>query len=525
MNRSHTTLLSHSYVRSTDGIARRLAAHTTRGHAEFQRTLAADGNTSSVQERIVARFLGKSLYSRYARNSFVVTGLIVWSGVAILMVVCWFAMTWKMGSRLHMQEEIEDGFASEDSCSETVFAPQLSDQLISESTRVDIDLIQPAWTPQVLSSVFHQYKIDLDTCRVDQLEYLACELSEGQARLCRDKTALKRVLDIVTVILTYQQEDLVIQEVAHPEYTRDFEIAGHSMKAKLEPDENVVACAARCLNERLGVRIEGHIQINPDVLNMSELQEVDDMIPGLTSMHRVFVVEANVVSTESSFLEKIGLPRGTLLRDDYLYKWESITNVTEEQKQLRLKTSSPVAMNGVRWNVLSHSFVPVMPWTTEDVKRELKTYGIPESAPFGRSLESLLKDLQDGKIMLGAADSRQRDPEAQVDSETRRLLCVAEEVTVVLQSQRGEVLVPDDGYKILRRVSKAEACPALPSTQKFANESIWNATLRLSQMNLKLSTPIFSIEASLLCTNDVLSAKGNFVRRRFIVNGPMTPDY
>lgn len=448
--------------------------------------------------------------------------------VAIVLVVVFFWFSgWTVVRKKNIDSNLSPISEEFDEESESWVSSKLLDKMVSEASSVDIEFIHPHWTSPTIKKVLQDYRINNQRWKPEHFDHFSRELSKGRARLCKDGDLLLRVIDIVVVLVTYEREELAIQEFTHGSYKRGGfeEIPEKTLKTRFQIGENPVSAAARCLCEKLDLDdmdLEDNIRIHPDILNMREEKETNASLPGLTSLPRFYVVEATVISEDPEFLERIGIPDRSLEIGESAYTWESIDTLPRVRKHLRLKSASAIRQNGIRWNMLDHSIVPVLPWSDVELARELSKYGVNALTPFGKPFEHLLKGLAEGRYLLGVVGN------------TKRLYCVTQEVSVVVYSRKGKVLLmEDDPRRLGTRVAMATKQASksgkhstrlvLPSTLKFSNEGTWMAAFRLAQIDFKLSVPTFSMEARVICVYDHLSVSDDTLRREFIVCGPTWP--
>jgi hypothetical protein len=445
-------------------------------------------------------------------------------GAALVIVIA--ILLWLFGWRVVFSKKLDarEQSMSEDSDEESWVSAQLVDNMLAQATSIDIEFIKPSWTAPTIKKILQDFKINTQRWTPEHFDFFARELSKGRARLCKDGDTLLRVLDMVVVLLTYEPEDLAIQEVVHATYKRGGfeELPEKTLKTRLNPGENPVGAAARSLFEKLDLDendLEDHIQINPDILNMRESKEFNDSLPGLTSLVRYYVVEASVTSADDAFLERLGIPSRSCEHGEYMYTWEKTQELPRVRKHVLLKSASALRQKGIRWNMLQHSLIAVMPWNDIELARELGKYGLNALMPFGKPFENLLKGLQEGRLTLGVRGNV--------------LWCVSQEVSVVVYSRSGKVLVTEDSLRAkvsspsASRKASSKQMPriALPSIAKYSNEGTWMAAFRLAQIDFKLSVPIFSMEAHLISVADHLNLQDDTVRREFIVSGPAWPGH
>jgi hypothetical protein len=256
--------------------------------------------------------------------------------------------------------------------------------------------------------------------------------------------------------------------------------------------------------------IEGKIKINPDILAMRETSEVfDNVCPGLTCLNRKFVLEATVITSDYCELEELGITSKALTVPGYMYTWDDIKESPIAQKHLRQKYARTRPNQGVRWNCLNYGLTPVLPWSRDEVLLMLNKYGIKDSNPFGKTIEELALALSDGAISFGLREG---------SGLVKKLTCITEYVSLVTESKKGLILITEP-------LDDSKPHPSFPRVEKFSNENVWNAALRLAQTFVKLSAPIYQMDAKVLALADVVESNGQyeFIAREYIVSGPKYP--
>lgn len=393
--------------------------------------------------------------------------------------------------------------------------PEQIDDLLEKSTERDISFIQPQWSSASVTAVLADHGIKVEEWPENALADLSRELAIGKARFCKRGDELIRVVDIVIVLLVYEPEHLVMQELTHPAYRRNFgEVPERTVKSRLLAGESLTDCAERCLQQKLGFATEDIIQVGSDVLEVRESSDdFEDSLPGLSSLTRMFVVEADVVATDQSDLEKLGLISRSLSVSDYMYRWEEIREIRHARKHLRQKWSRAKQQRGHRRAVLDHSLIPVMPWSAFEVAEVLRGHGVDDPLhSFGMELDELHRSLSDGMLSLGMLkETSGHEPDAKAGGS---LVCVTERIYLMARSLNEQVLVRAP-------VDADNPRSILPSTQKWSNENISSTVFRLLQQQFKLTTPMFQMTGRVLATIDSVGSREGCIRREIVVSGPI----
>jgi len=343
---------------------------------------------------------------------------------------------------------------------------------------------------------------------------LARELGKGQSQFCKRDAELYRVVDFVVVLVVYEPEHLVIQEFARPANRRDFGgVLEKTMKERLLPGESMLECAQRCLDDKLGFATDGVVRVNADILQVRETKETfEEFYPGLPSLIRMFVVEANVVSADRDDLERLGILSKSLNVHGFTYQWEKIHEIRHVRKQLRAKWASlrvPRTSNKLRT-----STVPIVPWTEGEVTRLLEEHSIADPVfAFGMKAKELDRALREGKVSLGVV---MRD--SVTGKAHGQLVCVTEQVSMIVAANDQVLVCSNSGSS-----SEDVSTPILPSTKKLSTESIWMVAVRLAQEHFKLSTPMLKMDGKVLSMIDSVGKTEDSITRRIVVLGPWLP--
>lgn len=426
----------------------------------------------------------------------------------------------------------------------TEFGFDKVNELVAESNDMGIDFIQPKWNSETVAAVLTSYGIDTRSYTKQSLAELARELSQGKAQFCRSGHTLCRVVDLVIILVVYEPDHLVIQELSHPAYRRNFgEIREKTIKGRLMAGESFADCASRCLDQKLGFPVQKLVRLSSDILHLKESTDFfEDSMPGLASLTRFYVVEANVIATEQADLEKLGLVTGSLkVADDYMYRWESIHEIRHVRKHLREKWKKTAKHSGGRRGILDHTLVPLMPWTLPEVRSMLNRYNVIDCISFcGMDVKDLYHSLSEGKLSLGVL------PESSVvrtdGHHDGQLVCVLETVSVVVKTTDKQMLVctrhedvPSSFQPSVHGESSEQRSPTettvtfntlpsvLPTTWKLSNESTSMAALRVAQTQFNLRTPIFKLEGRVLSVIDKFGSREACVHREHVVPGPWLP--
>lgn len=398
----------------------------------------------------------------------------------------------------------------------------------------NIDVIQPKWSSTSVAAVLAQLGEKAREWEHAALEDLAREMSKGKARFCRRYESVWRVVDIVVVIVVYDEEKLVIQETAHPEYRRKYQVDDNAqakfdswaeqaggaggfqaggagkilektVKGRLLSGESVMDCARRCLIEKLGSEIVNMIQVKPDLLEAKETADFFDGMPGLGSLTRQFIIEARVNPAGKDDIETLGIPERTLSVGGYTYSWMKIDEVQHVRKHFRQK--GPAISKGL--SDIDNSLVPVMAWSEAEVASLTEKYGVNSTVEFGMTTGELYRALQNGEVSVGLAGGSSND--------AGRLVCIDETITLIPE----ETVLPS----------------ALPSTRKWSNEDVSMATLRLAQLDSKFAigtggfgtkspsgSARLKLDGKVVSTIDTDGTLDRFVYREIIVLGPKLRD-
>lgn len=391
--------------------------------------------------------------------------------------------------------------------------------LIDGSNDLDIQFIPPEWTATKVADVLEKHGILTSQWSKEALADVTKEMTKSKARFCKKDGQLLRVVDQVIVLLVYEPEHLVLQEHAHPKYKRSYDEAPEkTVRSRLIGGESLVQCAQRCLDEKLGLETGKMIRVNSDLLKIRESMETFEQCPGLRTLNRQFVVEANVITSKWSDLERLGLVARKLKVADYRYTWEKIHEIRNVRKHLRQKWASLKHAKSPRCSTLDFSLTPVLPWNEDEVTRILQKHSIAQNAEnFGMRKHELQVALSEGRVSLGLLNASSCTNS--FGSRDNRLVCISENIHMIVKTHDGQILV---------RACGGNAAPVLPhfedlpSSAKISTESAWMSSLRLSQEQLKLSTPIFKVDGHTIATIDTLGPN-DVIFRAIVVLGPWLP--
>lgn len=365
----------------------------------------------------------------------------------------------------------------------------------------DVRILEPAWTTLELKEILTTYGIPTQDWTDSALTDLGRELGKCKARLFRKGETLFRAVDMVIVIVEHKEEGTVIQEMSHPPYRRAFAtIPERTPKSRMNINENITDCAKRCLQEKLQAPNGLVKDLQIEVLSITETVESFDHMPGLSSVVRSYVVRTDVSTKDRQDLEKIGAPRGRLEIEGYRYTWMKTRVVTNLKKYTKRRSSRK--KQRLQKVVMDSSAVPVLAWSESEVLEHCAEAGISREEAekrWGMDLGSILEQLRGGQLSLARSTS------------DHGLFCIEDLVTLYALSKDEMVLVtrPDSG----------KGKKALPSTRKFANESAWAASFRMSFLKLGILSPKFHItevtSSPIKCYEE--APLGGRIKREFIV--------
>lgn len=375
--------------------------------------------------------------------------------------------------------------------------------LVCDGPSLNLEILDPEWSASQVREILSTYGLPVRNWSESALADLARELGKCKARFFRKEDTLLRVVDMVIVIMVHKEEGTVIQELSHPPYRRGFAtIRERTPKGRMLINECITTCAKRCLREKLQVP-DGMLQdLKLDVLSITENLECFDHMPGLPSIVRNYVVQVNVSASSVDDLDKIGAPHGRLEIEGYRYTWLKIKEATNLRKHLKKESSKKMKLKKQKV-VLDSSAEPVLAWSEAEVLKHLAEAGMSREhaeSLWNADLKTLVERLRNGQLSLARGEVG------------RGLLCVEDTVVLYSRSKDDMVLVQSKSNKLSGRAG-------LPSTRKFANESAWAASFRMSFLSLGILSPNFRIaeEANAPVKSDEEAASG-YIKRKFIVH-------
>jgi len=389
---------------------------------------------------------------------------------------------------------------------------------LQEPRFFDVELIQPRWTSASVGAVLQSHGVSSHSWSEHAQRLLACELSNGQARLCKKGTQLLRILDIVIVFVVYEPEQLVLQMSAGEEgkWTSDSEeYFGRTMQRKLTPGESISDCMRNAVYDHLQIDMEGRIDFNSKLVKVQQKIHGDhSTYRGLATLSRVFMFEATVTALTSN-IERLGIPSRSLYAGGCKYVWEDIRDVREIRKAIRSRKSMGESDN--RSN-LDHSLVPVTSWNHTDLTNTLRKYGVIDPLHhFGMDTTDLLCALREARLALGLTTQTLCDT-AEEDRDRNevkdRLVCLTEKVSMVVKARDGRVLVRATPVS-------SDTQFELPSIQKFASEHIWLTALRLLWHFSLVPKSKIEMDAALLALGDTIGSNEDCLLREFVIGGPI----
>lgn len=393
------------------------------------------------------------------------------------------------------------------------------------SRELNIEFIKPEWTLNSVAELLKCHCARADDWSTIALQNLATEVATGKARFCKRGDELWRLVDIVVVLLIYEPEDLVIQEVSHPAYKRNFKrldsqknisfdgefddnddlgptwvtssmpfqpgalgkVPEKTVKGRLCVGEGMIEGAKRCLDEKLEFATEGLVEIKPDLLETRESADYFAELPGLGSLTRMHVMQARVDATKKEDLEKFGIPDRALSVAKYEYQWQCISGVRHVKKHFKAKgrgCSQPdrALPPDARGMVLDHYNVPVMPWSKAEIESVLESYGVNPSESFGLKTEELHRELLQGRISLGLlrgsamACAEGSITGQSVEKAQVRLVCVSETLSMIASRSHQELACAPpfsgDSFRSNSTLSDLSAGIAQVDTPEAVDENV-----------------------------------------------------
>jgi len=340
---------------------------------------------------------------------------------------------------------------------------------------------------QMVGKMLQSHGVDISlfgTGKFRSLADFAGEVQSGESRLMLDATEQKtlvRVVDLVLLKVVHgsgDQKKYLIhsgERYADGRERRDiYQLPG----TKKAPHENVITCGRRILSDRLNMQ-DCKMGFNFVDTETYEEDQESPHYPGVRTVYRKAIVEAEVLCEDDKVLERIGLiGKGTCTVEDaaqnvMTYQW--FTEAMCSQMRVKMGQSD-------QGEVSALVYAPVG-FAEEELQSFMETAGVDASA-FG---EGNFKTLQEFSAELATGEATlQRQP----DGSTLRVVDIVA-LVVTKPGGSGEILVEvEEVFKdgTSKKLKRLPAKKRRPDENEFlAAQNILDTVLKIAESAVKLN--------------------------------------